>query len=200
VDFGQVETMAEILKQDGLQEMIWINDVPAVYLKGFCNLTSLELYSLYGSETHLTKDICSILLDSPGLENLGLSLSLDLYLEGGDGLGGVESFFQHLCVMYGSLSPSPLALKTLRLGAGIVLWKWASDTSDAHYLLKMIRLGKLEKLHLYNNMVFISNSNVPFLPEIDFSAFTFQRCPALRQFSVHELTPEISEWLITVCT
>ena len=60
VDFGQVETMAEILKQDGLQEMIWINDVPAVHLKGFCNLTSLELYSLYGSETHLTKDIRKI--------------------------------------------------------------------------------------------------------------------------------------------
>ena len=66
VDFGRVETMTEILKQVGLQEMNWINDLPAVHLKGFCNLTWLKLYSLHGSEKHLIKDICSILVDSPG--------------------------------------------------------------------------------------------------------------------------------------
>jgi hypothetical protein len=47
---------------------------------GFKNLTSLELYSLSGDLDHLTRDIANILLDSPHLTKLGLSLACEWHV------------------------------------------------------------------------------------------------------------------------
>jgi hypothetical protein len=49
-----------------------------VSLKGFSNLTSLELYEFHGDPTDLRKELASILKDLPMLKTLGLGNAIPL--------------------------------------------------------------------------------------------------------------------------
>ena len=94
-------------------------------IHGFKNLTSLELCSLSGEPDDLTQDISNLLLESPNLKKLGLSLACEwesrpppmavIRLD----FEGLE-FLKHVSRAYSSVEGArPLSIETLRLGYGV---------------------------------------------------------------------------------
>jgi hypothetical protein len=124
--------------------------ITSLSFAGFRDLSCLELYRLYAHFYHedkLVTDIAMVLRDSPRLTIPGLSLDtresqLPFVFE------TQETFFEDLCFTYGSLEHvSPLRLKTLRLGRGILLKK----RDQGPYLPKLTTLDTIEKLHICND-------------------------------------------------
>src|SRR2546423_1474279 len=98
----------------------------SIPLKGFRNLTALELYKFYGDEDLLVKDIAAVLIECPRLKTLGLAFACDCDCDEFPEaivLEGDCEFLENLCVQYASRrGATPLALETLRLGLGMCLY------------------------------------------------------------------------------
>jgi hypothetical protein len=125
-------------------------------LKGFRNLTSLEVYHFYGDKARILKDLVSALEDSPRLQTLGLALAIDCDCEQLPEAVILEDeidFFEKLCAEYGSRkTTSPLPLKTLKLGHGMYLFQSASMVTD-NYLAKLVEISGLRTLHIFNGLI-----------------------------------------------
>lgn len=169
-------------------------------LKGFRNLTSLELYAIYKDYDRQVKDMASVLCESPFLKKFSLGFASEV--NGDDeailfgGPGREADFFKRLCEFYGSkCKKPPLALETLRLGWGIFLDK-PSEATGGHYLTKLLTIKSLKVLHLYNGFVESElEENDLFCPRIDWTPFTSEDCRSLRQLSVTRLEEDVVDWL-----
>jgi hypothetical protein len=169
-----------------------------VSLKGFSNLTSLELYGFYGDDAQLVKEISSVLKNLPTLKMLGLGMA---YLCDPSGssevliLNGDPNFLENLCLEYHSRrGSSPLALDTLRLGHGMFFYK-SEPTSTDNFLAKMVKVEGLKTFHIWNGWVrFTEDEDEDALPwKLDFTLL--KGCETLRQLSVTRLSPEVRKWL-----
>jgi hypothetical protein len=170
-----------------------------VSLKGFSNLTSLELYGFYGDDAQLVKEISSVLKNLPTLKMLGLGMaylcdpsgsSEVLILKYGD-----PNFLENLCLEYHSRrGSSPLALDTLRLGHGMFFYK-SDPTSADNFLAKMVKVEELKTFHIWNGWVrFTEDEDEDALPwKLDFTLL--KGCETLHQLSVTRLSSEVRKWL-----
>ena len=164
-------------------------------LKGFNNLTSLELYQFYGDEARLAKDIAGVLHQNLALRTLGLGLACDCdidtfpeatILEGDCGL------LEDICMEYGSQDKKPLELQTLRLGHGLCIR--ASTPNAGNFLEKLLRIRGLKKLNVFNGPVrFGSLDGDLENMEVDWSLL--KDCTTLRQLSVSRLGDDVKEFL-----
>lgn len=187
----------------------WLEDRLAatncsIPLKGFRNLTSLELYHFYGDEAEILNDLVSTLGDSPNLQTLGLALACDCDCDRLPEAVIVEDeldFFENLCVEYGSrVSRSPLPLKTLKLGHGMYILKTeaTTDTSFENYLAKLVKISNLRVLRIFNGL-FKFEDNIDDEPEsMEIAWSLFKECTLLRQLSVTRLEDDVRDWLNTV--
>lgn len=169
-------------------------------LNGFKNLTSLELYHFYSDDAfELIKRITNVLYECPNLKKLGLGrahdfdrelptpvLIQDLY----------SGFFQRLCVYYDSSQDAarPLKLETLRLGEGMFLEE--SDGECENYLAKLVVLGSLQTLHIWNGLVMEPDIDFDAMePETDWSMLN--DCTSVRHLEVTRLEDDLRKWLNT---
>jgi len=170
-------------------------------LRGFRNLTSLELYDFYREHDYVVKDIATFLCESPFLKKLGLGFASERTPDDNEavfigGSGRETNFLERLCELYGSISKTgPLALETLRLGSGVYLGE-PSDPTNGHYLTKLLTIRSLKVLHVFNGLV---NSDLDdedsFYRPIDWTPFTSEQCRSLRQLSVARLEEDVTSWL-----
>lgn len=179
----------------------FLDDTPAAHilsipLKGFRNLTLLELYDFYGDETKLAKEIAGALWDSPGLKTLGLGKLCDCDHEDYPEIVILESgsnILEKLCIQYGSRSDVvPLALETLRLGHGLCLVT-SESTTASDYLEKLTTPASLRTLHVYNGLITFDPDEREENLEIDWSLLN--GCTSLHQLSVSRLTDDVATWL-----
>jgi hypothetical protein len=183
----------------------WLEDRIAarncsITLKGFRNLTSLEVYHFYGDEERILKDLVSALVDSPHLQTLGLALACDCDCDALPEAVIMDfefDFLENLCVEYGSRKPtSPLPLKTLKLGHGMYLLKSESTVID-NYLAKLVKISDLRTLHIFNGLMkWESIDEETESMEIEWSLF--KECRSLHQLSVTRLEDDVRQWLNTV--
>lgn len=189
-----------------VQDLIGIRS-SYVPLRGFRNLTSLEVYNLCTDYDGIIKDMGSALCDSPFLKKLGLGCAVAYDLHD-DAIiyrspGHDADFFERLCKFYGSASKTgPLALETLRLGQGIFLGdptfsSGVRHSKESHPLTKLVNVKSLEVLHIYNGLVRDEDDLLDsFYPIIDFDLFTSKgERKSLRQLSVNRLTDDVTNWL-----
>jgi hypothetical protein len=194
------QTLSNIFIQFGPLICDPVVDKCHIPLKGFRNLSSLELYDLYRDHDRLVTEIANALCDSPFLKKLGLGFACEWASDDEAiffGAPGRETdFFERLCEFYGSISKKgPLALQTLRLGFGIYLDE-PSKPSKSHYLTKLLNIRSLRVLHLYNGLVNSDlDSEDSFYKATDWTPFTAEECKSLRQLSVIRLEEDVTRWL-----
>jgi hypothetical protein len=168
-------------------------------LKGFRNLTSLEVYHFYGDKVRILKDLVSALGDSPRLQTLGLALAVDCDCEQFPEAVILEDeidFFEKLCAEYGSRkTTSPLPLKTLKLGHGMYLFQSASTVTD-NYLANLVKVSGLRTLHIFNGVIKIDIDEEAESMKVEWSLF--KECISLHQLSVTRLEDDVRQWLNTV--
>jgi hypothetical protein len=197
------QTLKHVCIQFGAQ---FVDDPVAVSrsyvpLRGFRNLTSLELYDFYRDHNYLVKDIAYFLCDSPFLMKLGLGFATERTHDDDEAVyfGGPDreaDFLERLCEFYGSICKNgPLALETLRLGSGIYLGE-PSNPTNGHYLPKLLTVRSLKVLHVCNGLV---NSDLDdedsFYRPVDWTPFTSEECKSLLQLSVARLEEDVTCWL-----
>ncbi len=127
----------------------------SVSLKGFSNLTSLELYEFYGDYTDLGKELATFLKDLPMLKTLGLGIQYPCDANGVSEVVVIRDknlFMEGLCLEYHSQKVSPLALETLRLGRGTLFYKY-EPTSPDNPLAKLVKVEGLKTFHVWNRWV-----------------------------------------------
>jgi hypothetical protein len=166
-------------------------------LTGFRNLTSLELYNFYGNESMLKVKIARALSQSPKLETLGLAMACDcdcFDLPEAVILEGECDFLEGLSIEYGSLpDTAPLQLRKFRIGTGVYLFK-PKATESGNYLAKLVDISKLEKFHIFNDLVKIGSSAEDHSSmDVDWSLLN--GCSALYQLSVSCINADVREWL-----
>ncbi|TGO23453.1 hypothetical protein BPAE_0132g00230 [Botrytis paeoniae] len=172
-------------------------------VKGFCNLSSLELYCLRGMVTDTLGnrsaemiDLIDILDASPRLITLGLGLRANQGCEWEDKMLKIHhkqtTFLAVLCERYGRKpGTSPLPLIHLRFGPGVLLW----DTPDS--VLKMLfTTERLETLHLYTSKIEIETNGRKRYTFNTFKDFySMNDCPLLRQLWVSDFTTNLVHWI-----
>ncbi|TGO61071.1 hypothetical protein BCON_0030g00290 [Botryotinia convoluta] len=172
-------------------------------VKGFRNLSSLEIYCLRGMVTDTLGnrsaemiDLIDILDASPRLTTLGLGLRANQGCEWDDKMLKIHhkqtAFLAVLCEWYGRKpGTSPLSLVQLRLGPGVLLW----DTPNSD--LKMLfTTERLETLHLYTSTIEIEThgrKRYTFNKFKDF--YSMNECPLLRQLWVSDFTTNLVQWI-----
>ena len=166
-------------------------------LAGFRNLTSLELYNFFGNESLLKVKIARALSQSPKLETLGLAMACDcdcFDLPEAVILEGECDFLEGLSIEYGSLpDTAPLQLRKFRIGTGVYLFK-PKATESGNYLAKLVDISKLEKFHIFNDLVKIGSSAEDHSSmDVDWSLLN--GCSALYQLSVSCINADVREWL-----
>ncbi|EPE36538.1 RNI-like protein [Glarea lozoyensis ATCC 20868] len=149
----------------------------------FPNLTSLEIVGLHGNLEEARKDLVKLLLQSPRLRSLNLSICTDTIRRLQRGTAGQRKqcveFLVYLIKDFAEAGGKPLQLKNLVLGVGVVPWK--SEKS----LHELVDLEYLEKVHIENNLSVFTL--VKSIHTIDWEIFTPDHTPKLRAFSVFEL-------------
>jgi hypothetical protein len=169
-----------------------------VSLKGFSNLTSLELYEFYGDPTDLGKELASVLKDLPMLKTLGLGMQYPCDASGASEVLVISDevlFLEGLCLEYHLLKGStPLALETLRLGRGMFSPK-SDPTSLDNPLAKLVIVEGLKTFHVWNGWFrfFDDDPKGATQWKIDFTLL--RGCESLRQLSVTRLSSNIRTWL-----
>lgn len=163
-------------------------------LKGFKNLTSLELYQFYDEESQLVKNIANVLWDCPGLKKLGLGMACEFYYDAYPEVLVINSdcdFLEKLCLLYGTRS-SPLALETLKLGNGLFIYE--SRSAAGNYLAKLVNVQDIRTLHIFNGPINDSDDRddvASMKVHWDF----FAECKSLNQLSVSRLDNDVRKWL-----
>jgi hypothetical protein len=168
-------------------------------LIGFRNLASLELYQLYGDEKCITTEVALVVSECPGLKILGLGWACEF--EGGripevlvleDG----SQFFERLCLAYESRGKAPLALHTLRLGAGICPSRSTSKGAMGLFA-GLVNVSRLKVLHIYNGLIKYGSPDAETdLMEVNWALF--QDCTSLHQLSISRIQDDVVEWLNNV--
>ncbi|KAF7945700.1 uncharacterized protein EAE97_004738 [Botrytis byssoidea] len=121
-------------------------------VSGFVNLTSLELYALHGDNYSIIRDLIEILRTSPALQILGIGLTGEwipdtqafLHRE------GTRDCLSELCRLYREEpETSPLNLRELKLGCGMVPW-FSMSQDNTRCLSGLLNTQSLQELQLFN--------------------------------------------------
>ena len=165
----------------------------------FTNLSELELHEIHGDLSQARTDIVKILLASPELRTLSLSLNGDTIIrldqeaqDIGD-MGGYLDFFKSLINEYEEAGGQPLHLRRLVLGLSVVLWE-DEEQQPATYLTGLTDLSDLEEVYICNNGV---DTQLYFEdPDgIAWSTFTPETCPSLVTLGLHKFTNTVKRWI-----
>ncbi|KAH7416781.1 hypothetical protein BKA64DRAFT_656098 [Cadophora sp. MPI-SDFR-AT-0126] len=165
----------------------------------FTNLTTLELHEIHGDLDQARRDIVKILLASPDLKTLSLSLNsdtvirLDQEAQDIEEMGGYLDFLKTLIGEYVAAEGQTLHLRKLVLGLSIVLWE-DDQQQPATYLDGLTNLSKLEEVYVCNNGV---DTQLYFDdPDgIAWSTFTPETCPNLNILGLHKFTNDVERWI-----
>ncbi|KAE9368859.1 hypothetical protein N431DRAFT_470543 [Stipitochalara longipes BDJ] len=177
-------------------------------LKGFKNLTSLELYNFYGDLDRLVLDIAGVLAECPGLKTLGLGFACNFDCDAPPEILFYEDetdFLERLCVIYGSTPRArPLALETLRLGHGIFLFEsemleaeMQESSKTDKYLAKLVQLEALRNFYIFNGLIKMDIYDEPDSMDVDWNQL--EDCKSLRRLSVSRLEIDLVQWLERSC-
>lgn len=174
-------------------------------LKGFRNLTSLELYNFYGNETQLVKELAKVLIDCSNLTTLGLGLLCDCDVQITPEIIVLDEeceFLEHLCHHFASRGAKPLHLQTLKLGTGMCLVDSTGSSheeNDSHernnFLAKLTDLETLRTLHVFNDLVKNGHDDDGWGLEIDWSLL--DDCTNLEQLSVSRFGQDVVSWVLS---
>ncbi|KAK1759826.1 hypothetical protein QBC47DRAFT_116634 [Echria macrotheca] len=152
----------------------------------FRNLECLALNGLWDDLTSWKSQLVHVLMNSPNLRVLRLSLLGDTLVRLGEANRSVyQHFFDRLCDSYGESGGAPLKLTSLSFGLGMC-------PHDESSLAKLVDVSGLHDVHFDNEEVARSarsslgsiNVEFPDVP-IAYAAFGPTRCPSLRRFTVH---------------
>ena len=161
----------------------------------FRNLTGLSILNIHYKLDRWEKQLLAVLGNSPGLHNLGLSVSADTieHIDRNQIPFGLHynQFLSTLCRDYHDRKLPPLRLRSLYLGHGIQL-----DAPD--FLGLLIDLLVLEEVyhfnghlwHLYGDCIDTSE-----WPDIAWDTFSVKTSPKLRQISFESYKPYFHRWL-----
>lgn len=167
-------------------------------LDGFKNLTSLELYHFHSDdEWQLIKGITNTLYECPNLKKLGLGRAHEFITDLPTPILFAYShneFLEKLCLYYGSSRDvaRPLKLETLRLGEGLFLVESGGECEN--YLAKLVDLGSLQTLHIWNGLIMDPGVEFDAMAlEVDWSLLN--DCTSLRHLEVTGLEDNLRKWL-----
>lgn len=162
----------------------------------FSNLEELSLENLYEELPWWRSQIVQILKNSPGLNDLRLSLSSETmahyFQDDEDEM--YRGFFDRLCDEYHETGAPPLRLQSLYLGAGTAPLNTAS-------LQKLTDPSFLENLHIENTdhwsqgeVLTYNDGTTP----IAWASFGPTHCPNLRSLTAGNYLPDIHVFLASV--
>ncbi|KAF7861602.1 uncharacterized protein EAF02_010556 [Botrytis sinoallii] len=163
-------------------------------VSGFVNLTSLELYALHGDKYSIIRDLIEILRTSPALQILGLGLTGEwipdtqafLHRE------GTRDCLSELCRLCKEKpETSPLNLRELKLGCGIIPW-FSMSQNDTRCLSSLVNTGSLQELQIFN-----AEDEEAFYEKINLDYLSMDVCPKLRKLWVNRISDELVTWLMT---
>jgi hypothetical protein len=174
----------------------------SIPLDGFVNLTSLQLFNLYGAFDALAKDIAAFLGRCPSLKSLGLGIACKFsgVIPHEPLLMGEEvDFLEKLCIKYEKQAPKPrLELETLRLGQG--MFHRSNEThgeprpaEHCRYPCSVGQMNELKIFHIYNGLVTDEVGGDGF--SVDVGWAQLDDCKTIRQLSVTRLETDVLEWL-----
>jgi hypothetical protein len=170
-------------------------------LIGFRNLASLELYQLYGDEKCITMEVALVVSECPGLKILGLGWACEFdcsrlpeVLVSEDG----SQFLERLCHAYESRGKAPLALHTLRLGAGIC-HSWSTSKDAMGLFARLVNVSRLKVLHIYNGLIKYGSPDAETEP-MKVNWAPFQDCTSLHQLCITRIQDDVVKWLNNVAT
>jgi hypothetical protein len=148
-------------------------------LSYFANLTTLEIRCIHGDLSKSRKYLVQVLLNSPNLESLSLSISADT-IRRLEKVGSNDHtlFLVSLIQDFVQVGGKPLRLKKLILGLAVIPRK------SRHSLQLLIDLTCLEEVHVENALWFFDSDEYIV---IDWEVFTPAYCPNLSSFSVYSL-------------
>jgi hypothetical protein len=162
----------------------------------FSNLTSLEISNLYGDLVKARKDIVQILLKSPNLHSLGLSLNQEslawLIDRDYSRYRNFQDFLISLVKDFVDAGGTPLRLRKLVLGFSIIPWE------PGTYLSGLTDLKFLEEVYIPNREC---HSALEFSEEDDhiaWSLFSPANCPNLNTLGVFEFNESVRKWARTL--
>ena len=166
-------------------------------LSPFSNLRELRLGRIHGDLSHIRDDIVKVLLKSPNIRTLSLSLNprtmFRLHQENTLQAGASYlDFFPNLIDSYVAGNGKPLQLRTLELGLGVILWEEESE-DPASYLADLTELELLEEVYMCNKgvetaLIFMEPDMIAwntFIPEV---------CPKLSIVGFYGLTSSAEAW------
>lgn len=159
---------------------------------GFGNLQDLALLNLYSNLSAWRDQIVQVLLKSPSLQTLALSLSPDAVsrLSFAWELDQYQGWFGQLCESYGESGGSPLPLRSLRCGTAVF-------PEDAALLEQLADMKVLEEAHVENtNLWNFKDIIVLYADETDttdivFGAFV--NAPRMRRFTVGKYAADVHQ-------
>ncbi len=193
----------DYINADGLASLYFPQTVPITRtwhhdLSGFKDLESLTLNQLAGDLLQWREHIIQVLLGSPNLQSLDLSLSgMRLHeVHGGDMYD--KRYFDRLCDDYAARGGARLKLRSLRFGHAIYPMSHAS-------LSRLTDLAYLEEVAICNKSVNWGGRAIEQLYRsrhgrsgIVFPSFGPHHCPRLRRFAAHRYGQDVYEYLLAV--
>ena len=179
----------------------------------FTGLNVLKLRNIHGDIANQRSDISKILLASPDLVGLSLSINSDtiLRLHHQGHSNDNQNFLENLCVDYATQGGEPLLLRSLCLGLSILPYQSTTDalsrlqslenneTLDqeiASYISKLTDLSVLEEVSVHNGGR--DDALELYLEEksgIAWPTFNQSLCPTLKSLSFYLLNEETRTWL-----
>lgn len=178
-----------------------------IQLKGFRNLTSLELYNIWTPPQNqqrldrLCRNLVETFIDNPQLRKLGLAMAAEQeHLNYPPVMASQNvQFLETLCRFYQHKPDStPLELHTLLLGFQTFGYNY-DTVSGTDFLKHLVQADKLRTLHIYNSLITerLEDDDDNFL-ELDWVGFS--NCKSLRQVSLSRLGADARKWLNSVGT
>ncbi|KAK3902227.1 hypothetical protein C8A05DRAFT_34093 [Staphylotrichum tortipilum] len=193
----------DYLNTDGLAALYFPRPGPIMRtwhhnLSAFKNLESLTLNHLGGSLPAWRAHLAQVLMDSPNLKALDLSLSGMTIRQMYPGPEYDLRWFDRLCDDYGTRGGVPLKLRSLRCGHAVFPLSHSS-------LTRLVDLAHLEEVDICNKNVNWGGRTIEQIYRsrhsrsgITFESFGPRHCPRLRRFSAHRYGEDVYEYLRAV--
>jgi hypothetical protein len=161
-------------------------------LSMFFGLTTLEVSNLHGDLPEVRCGLVQVLLNSPGLQALALSISL-LTLErfemrSVDYTAEYLEFWEQTCLDYAEAGGIPLRLRKIVLGLSVLLWK------PGTYLAGLTDLKYLEDVYIHNDYYCTPLQSMETEDNIAWSLLTPTNCPNLTSFGVTKYNKSVKKW------
>lgn len=161
------------------------------------DLDELVIENMFGDLPQWERQIAQLLVKSPRLRKLGLSVSPETgHITYEDWYpNDLEDFFKRVCEQYAGMGAPPLRLRSINCGACIY-------PTMAGPLERLTDLAYVEEVHLRNEEIFHGGQTVVYMYDSDFECrinfdyFLSSKCPRLRRFSATWLEGDVLEALV----